>query len=102
MKHHTDYSKKYNAEDQIEDFVEETEIEIQEEPITEPISTPETKFVYVSVARLNLRPNPSIEGDPVKELAKGDELMVMDEEDSWYHVMTASGSEGYVMKEYVE
>lgn len=97
MKNRTDYTKKYD------DLTYESEPKIQEEVIidSEPEST-KSKFVKVSVARLNLRPNPSIDDDPIKELSKNDELMVIDEEDVWYYVMTASGSEGYVMKDYVE
>lgn len=98
MKNRTNYSQKYNEHipnPDIEDLKEVVESEPEFES-TEP------KFVKVSVDRLNLRPYNSTNGDPIKELRKGEELMVTDEVDGWYHVMTASGAEGYVMKEYVE
>ena len=98
MKNHVNYSKKYNehiANPDIEDLKEVVEPEPELES-TEP------KFVKVTVDRLNLRPYNSTNGSPISELTKGAELMVTDEVDGWYHVMTASGAEGYVMKDYVE
>lgn len=97
MKNRTDYSKKYNHND----YAQEPEIETIQEDIIESEST-DPKFVKVAVERLNLRPYNSTNGEPITELVKGAELMVTDEIDGWYYVVTPSGAEGYVMKEYVE
>lgn len=94
MKNRTNYANKYNehiSNPDIEDL----------KGVIEPESI-EPKFVKVTVERLNLRPYNSTNGEPITELTKGAELMVTDEIDGWYYVVTPSGAEGYVMKEYVE
>lgn len=96
MKNRTDYSKKYNHND----YAPEPEVKIEEDIIESESTDP--KFVKVTVERLNLRPYNSTNGEPITELTKGAELMVTDEIDGWYYVVTPSGAEGYVMKEYVE
>lgn len=98
MKNRINYANKYNEHTPNLDIEDSKEV-VDPEPELESI---EPKFLKVAVDRLNLRPYNSTNGDPIKELHKGEELMITDEVDGWYHVMTASGAEGYVVKKYVE
>lgn len=94
MKHRTDYSKKYNTEES-DKIIEDVSSFEEEDESVDPI------YVRVKVDKLNLRPYPSTDNNPVNILSKNAELMILENLDIWYKVMTASGSEGYVLKEYV-
>lgn len=79
-----------------QDEVEEVESEVDEEPVID--------IVVVSASKIYLREKPTKESKDLAVLEKGCELL-SDESKStedWYSVVTASGLEGYVMKELVE
>lgn len=117
---HTNYVNFTNGEDfdnEVEIGVTETAVETMEledpeetveiypsvEEETEETTTDDTKLGMVTCGKLYLRVDPSPESDPVTVLNKGDELMIVDEDDpEWYGVFTASGQEGYCKKEFIE
>lgn len=91
--------------------VEENEIieepEVVEEEITEPEVIEEQKtsedLMGKTTCKVYLRPTPGTDKDPITDLSKGEELLISSDENAdWYQVFTASGQEGYVMKQFVE
>lgn len=59
--------------------------------------------VRVTAERTSLRDKPATDGVAVAALVKGDELELMEESGTWYHVrINASGKEGYVHSLLVE
>lgn len=82
-------------------------------PDEEPADTGGTftsgqNVVVANADVLNLRPNPSTEGDPIGELAAGDSLVILSgpeegEDFIWWEVQTADGaSTGWVVEDYLE
>lgn len=113
-----DYTKKFynpddfdTPEDEIveEEVIEEEEI-IEEEPYNEvedeedPEPEDKTCFGIVTCDKLNVRKGPGTHYDiATKPVSKGEELMIMGGFDSdWYEVCTASGVEGYVLKDHIK
>lgn len=94
MRNRTDYSKKYK-----DNVTKNETAEIKS--VEENNSREEKNLVRVKVSRLNLRTDPSTNFDPIAELTEGSELMVLRDFGDWHQVMTASGLEGYVLKEFV-
>lgn len=103
-----DYTKKFNPMKTKE--VVESEIETVEEPeieIVEEIEQPEviTKKGIVAIKKsqtLNLREDMSKDANIVKQLNSGESVIIDNEYHDWYHVVTESGAEGYVMSKFIE
>lgn len=77
--------------------------EIQETVVEETSKEePKKEFVKVTANALYVRSKPSRDADSVMVVNKGAELMVTTDEGEWYGVVTPSGAEGYVMKEFVQ
>lgn len=80
------------------DLTAEPTIEPTIEPTAEP--TPEPIKGYVNARSLNMRAEPSKDGDIVQECDGGQAVEIVGEEGDWYKVIVA-GAAGYMMKEYV-
>lgn len=74
--------------------------EVTEVPAIEPI---QVHGKVIECTRLNVRELPDLKATVVTVLTKGAEVLVdvSDERDQWYRICTASGLEGYCMKEYI-
>ncbi|HWV24504.1 MAG TPA: SH3 domain-containing protein [Thermomicrobiales bacterium] len=87
-----------------------TEPEATEPPAdnTESGATFSDGEAVVVTEPLNLRPNPSTDGEPVAELAAGDELTITGgpetgEGYTWWEVLTSDGSTtGWVVEDFIE
>lgn len=87
-----------------EDFVDEID------PVEDVENTVEDQTMMGAIynaAQVYLRKGPDKESSPVTVLNKGDEVMIDGVEEDvlgngWYHLITASGNEGYTMAEYVK
>lgn len=86
---YSEYSKK-------EVLDESGNVDVQPEEDNLPIGLVNAYEVYV-------RENSGKVYNPVTTVKKGSELMILDNSDpEWYKVMTASGIEGYIMREFVD
>ena len=82
------------------DIVETVEVEddIHSEPVED-----KTKMGVVTCGKLYLRSEPSTDAKDITVLSKGEELMIVSEDDEeWYGVYTASGQEGFCKKEFIK
>ncbi len=71
------------------------------EPETEiPVETEPPVVHYKTVNRVNLRPQPSTEGTPIKTLEAGTVVTLIEEEGDWVHVQLEDQS-GYIKKDFV-
>lgn len=97
------YRKMYNADEP--EVVERTSI--VEEETSETIVCPEKcEFVsgtVVGCTKLNVREHPNATTDVKYVIAGGSEVQVCmaHNYEDWYEVCTASGVEGYCMKQYI-
>ena len=60
---------------------------------------------YVNCMRLNVRKDPSVSvGNVINKLNKDDEVLIdlSNSYDIWYKISTASGIEGYCLKEFID
>lgn len=85
----------------VEPVIEES---IVEEPVVEE---PAPKYVVGVVANcnsLNVREQPDRKADVIAVLRSGTEIQVDIENtlDVWFHVYTATGLDGFCMKEYID
>lgn len=124
---YSQYSKKYNNKQnkpkQTETNIEPVEVKMEYkadaeitavtpvtdvvvEPVTEPTSeTPKTiEGVVVNCAKLNVRAKPSITGEVLCVLNASSEIEInIDKSTSdWFSICTATGVEGYCMRQFVE
>lgn len=93
-----------NYSDKDRDFVEDS---ITEEAIVDSIDETEeedsTWVGRVTADAVYVRSKPTKQSEPITTVSKGGELMILDSDVSdWYHVMLASGVEGYVMSDFVK
>lgn len=65
-------------------------------------STASAQTLRVTADRTILRDKPATDGAVVSNLAKGDELTVVERAGTWYRVRTGGGQEGYVSSLLVE
>lgn len=95
------YSKYSNMDDVSEPIIEDVEdVSIEE---TDETTKSDTKMGYVNCDKLYLRKKPSFDSDAVTILNRDEELMIMSDEDpEWYNVYTASGQEGFCMKDFIK
>ena len=96
------YKKYYR--DEVEEqptIVEDTSEEIEEEETTDP-----TPMGKVLASRLYIRKGPGTNYEPITDIPQGTDVLIVSGHDDnytdWYEVMTASGQEGFVMKEFIE
>lgn len=83
--------------------IESPEVEITDEVEVETV--PETKYGRVAnCLRLNVRKKPNPYSEVVTVLERGDEVAITDEESTieFYKVCTASGVEGFCMRNFIE
>lgn len=108
MSNHKNYNKMFDAnEKNPETEVEETEAVVVEDPnacVQQPVEEP--KFVIGRVAdcvKLNMREHPSADADVVCTIPVGTEVQVDVDNfyDGWFRVYTASGREGFCMKQFI-
>lgn len=100
MKNKYDYTKKYEKKQK--DNIKEDVMEIEEENIEQedPIVKTTGK---VKVSKLNIRKYTDTDSDPLTTVNEGETLLIehIDDQD-WYGVCTASGIEGFALKEFIE
>lgn len=93
------YSKHFSQETSEEVFETpevESETIVEEEPKQNSMGS-------VAVDKLNLRSTPSSkENNIIKELVKDEIVEILEKNNDWYHVCTASGVEGYVVSDYIQ
>lgn len=72
--------------------------------VTTPPITETAKLVVKSTPTgfLRVRDKPSLAGNEVARVSTGDELILLEEQTSWYRIRTADGKEGYVSAQYVQ
>lgn len=91
--------KKYSEDhtESINDSIEETDS--NEENSSNPMGK-------VIPSRLYIRQGPGTNYDPITDIPEGSDVLIVsghdDESTDWYEVITASGQEGFVMKEFIE
>lgn len=111
-----DYTKRFGNPVKNE-RVEETPIEtttdevvdIMEEPVEETVEETQpqvlTKEGIVDIAKnqsLNLREDMDANANIVKTLNNKESVIIDNEYHDWYHVITESGAEGFVMSKYIK
>ena len=95
------YSKMYAAEEETQQFpVPDTD---EETPVVEE----EPKIVtgtVVGCAKLNIREQMNTYSTILCVIPAGAEVEIIadEEHDEWYHVITATGIEGFCMKKYIQ
>lgn len=74
----------------------------EETVIEEDTVVDDTKMGYVDCDKLYLRTEASSDSEPITVLEKDEELMIVSEDDpDWYEVYTASGQDGFCMKNFI-
>lgn len=97
-----EYTNYFGDEEiEIPEYVEET----VEESVVE--DQPTMMGVIYNTQKVYMREAPSKESHHVDILDKGEEVMIDGTEEDvlgngWYHLITASGKEGYTMAEFVK
>lgn len=107
MSNHNNYNKMYNKQEPAEFsepviYIDHPEAEHTVEPVVE--SQPEfVPGVVVGCYKLNVRENPDLNAKIVCVLNVSAEVQVSAEEfGEWFYVCTATGLEGYCMKQFIE
>lgn len=82
-----------------------SEVEIVEEPLVE--EHPTLMGVIYNTQKVYMRKHPDKESSHISILDKDEEVMIDGTEEDvlgnrWYHLITASGNEGYTMAEFVK
>lgn len=95
----TNYNNMFNNKKDTE-VKDELSFEDTKETVVE--EEPKKEFVKVTANSLYVRYAPSKDSDYITIVNKDDELMVSGDAGDWYEVVTPSGAEGYVMKEFVK
>ena len=98
--------------DDLESSIEEdTELEFYEDDeVTEEVPDVNEAYTdkvsgYVNCTRLNVRKDPSVSvGNVIGKLNEDDEVSIdlSNSYDIWYKISTASGIEGYCLKEFID
>lgn len=90
------------------DYFGETPIEVTDVVEELPVEDyPTMMGVIYNTKRVYMREHPDKESKHVDILDKGEEVMIDGTEEDvlgngWYHLITASGNEGYTMSEFVK
>lgn len=98
-----DYTR-YSKPDEVEDIVLNNEV-VEEAAVTEPEPPEEPKYGIVdNCTSLYVRSKPHKNADPICTLDYLSEVMVNlnESNDVFYKVYTASGIEGYCMKDFIK
>lgn len=102
----TDYVKKFNrlVEPEYTDAVEIEEVqpEVIEETEEFEVITKEGIVNINANQTLNLRSEMDTNAIIVKQLNSKELVIIDNEYTDWYHVVTESGAEGYVMSKFIE
>lgn len=107
-----DYNKKFEtSKPSFKSFEEEKVIEEPVETITEELVAEEVesepkpqegKVVVKKNQCLNLREGMNTNTSVIKTLSNNEKVIIEAIYEDWYHVVTESGAEGYVMAQYIE
>lgn len=99
MSKHNDNHQTHPVEEK-QTVVEETVV--PDYPVVEELKA--LAGVVTNCRKLNVREHPDTSADVLGELLMNSEVRVVANEkyDEWYHVITASGIDGYCMKKYIE
>lgn len=112
---HTNYNKMYSkpeieveevlepevSEEVVEEPVVEAEPEVIEEPVVEPVK--EVVATVVGCTRLNVRKQPHPDADVLTIINASSEIICDPEPvGDYYKIHTASGIEGYCVKDYIK
>jgi uncharacterized protein YgiM (DUF1202 family) len=68
---------------------------------SEPAAEETTRTVYVTASALNVRSEPSTEGEVVSQAKRGTALTVVTDGEEWLKVRLADGREGWVAERFV-
>lgn len=82
-----------------QDFPEEVQT-VEEVTVEEPIST--ERIGKVNSREVYIRMNPDVDHDPLGTVKKGEELIILGEENGFYKIETEDGVKGYIMSGYVD
>lgn len=122
IKHYKDVRPMPSIEDnideisEVEDVIDEPEeideiaseidsdLEDTKESVEESKDQSDKVTAVVKCIRLNVRKEPFLESNKIGTLVTGDEITIdlSKSTDSWYKVSTASGLDGYCVKDFVE
>ena len=106
-KNHVNYNKISNAQPAVEDTkVETTPAVVNQAPEidnTAPVPVEPIEGTISSCIRLNVRKEPSLDGEVICELPVGTTLMIDPDKstEDWFSVCLEIGGEGYCMKKFV-
>ena len=112
-------SNKKNRDLQSDNFIDDLESSIEEDAglefyeddeVTEEVPDIAEAYTdkvsgYVNCTRLNVRKDPSVSvGNVINKLNEDDEVSIdlSNSYDIWYKISTASGIEGYCLKEFID
>lgn len=94
----------YETETVAEETVE-TQVEVTETPVVEEVDKKCEEIVTGFVSnckRLRVRAEASVESENLGSIAEGTEVVILPfEDDKFYKVTTATGLDGYCMKDYI-
>lgn len=104
MSNHKNYNKMFDANEK--NPVTEVEEKVEDPNAVVPQPVEEPKFVIGTVAdcvKLNMREHPSTDADVICTIPVGTEVQVDVDNfyDGWFRVYTASGREGFCMKQFI-
>lgn len=97
-------NKDYTKFSKPEVKVTENTVEIEAPVVEVTVEKNEPKMGAVSgCVRLNVRETPSIDGEVVAIIKKGEVVEIFEEEstDEFYKVCTATGAEGFCMRKFI-
>lgn len=103
-----EYTDYFGDEVKIDDVDTEQTIDEVDEVVEEETVEPITMMGVISnTKKVYMREAPSKESSHIAVLEEGDEVMIdgTDEDNTgqgWYHLITASGNEGYIMSDFVK
>lgn len=90
----------------IEDIepIDEEVIDVEEIDIEQDEPKDEIKMGRVNCDRLYIRKGPGKDYEPLTDIKKNDEVMIISNSDNsdWFEICSASGKEGFVMKEFID
>lgn len=101
-----EYTDYFGTEDQ-DLTIPPVDTEIDVEEVVTDVEPDEMMGVVYNASKVYLRENPDKESKHIGVLENGDAVLIDGAEDDsfgngWYHLITASGKEGYMMSEFVK
>ena len=97
----TNYNKNFNRNVRSEEINNKTKEE--DNQTSEKDMKPKVKTATVNTSKLYLRKTPHKEdGNEILILEFDETLIIQEYSDEWAHVSTEGGTEGFVMREFIE